>query len=135
MATDEARKAESEKVESEPVLARCTFCSKANFEVEKIVAGPGVYICNECVALAAAIIEEHTGERKDETPRLPIWEKLTDEEMLAHISKVLAVGAQIEDNLREWVLELRRRAVTWARIGQALGMSRQSAWERFSGEE
>lgn len=117
------------------VVARCTFCSKANHEVDKIVAGPGVYICNECVALAAAIIAEHTGEKDEDTPRLPLWEKLTDDEMLAHISKVLAVGAQIEENLRDWVLELRRRSVTWARIGQALGMSRQSAWERFSGEE
>ncbi|HEY3868635.1 MAG TPA: ClpX C4-type zinc finger protein [Actinocrinis sp.] len=127
MVTDEAQK--------EAVVARCTFCSKANSEVDKIVAGPGVYICNECVALAAAIIDEHKGDPKDDTPRLPIWEKLSDEEMLAHIPKVLAVGAQIEENLRDWVLELRRRAVTWARIGQALGMSRQSAWERFSGEE
>jgi ATP-dependent Clp protease ATP-binding subunit ClpX len=30
---------------------------------------------------------------------------------------------------------LRERGVTWARIGEALGMTRQSAWERFSGEE
>jgi hypothetical protein len=30
---------------------------------------------------------------------------------------------------------LRRRGVTWARIGTALGIARQSAWERFSGEQ
>jgi hypothetical protein len=120
---------------SQAVLVRCTFCSKANTDVDKMVAGPGVYICNECVDLAAAIIEEHKDEPKGEPSRLPLWESLTDEEMLAHISKVLAISAQVEENLREWVLELRRRSVTWARIGQALGMSRQSAWERFSGEE
>jgi len=37
--------------------------------------------------------------------------------------------------LRTWVLELRRRGVTWVRIGASLGMTRQSAWERFAGEE
>jgi hypothetical protein len=129
--------------EAQAVVVRCTFCSKANTEVDKIVAGPGVYICNECVALCVEILEAGKaltaeageGEKQDDTPRLPLWEKLSDEEMLAHIPKILAVNAQTEENLRGWVLELRRRAVTWARIGQALGMSRQSAWERFSGEE
>lgn len=33
------------------------------------------------------------------------------------------------------VLKARALGVTWARIGETLGMTRQSAWERFSGEE
>jgi hypothetical protein len=33
------------------------------------------------------------------------------------------------------VSELRQRSISWAQIGGALGISRQSAWERFSGEE
>ena len=45
------------------------------------------------------------------------------------------VGAQVEANLKEWVTRLRDRGVTWARIGTALQMTRQSAWGRFSGEE
>jgi hypothetical protein len=55
--------------------------------------------------------------------------------MLDHIPRVAAVADQVEANLRTWVQELRRRGVTWARIGGALGITRQSAWERFSGEE
>lgn len=46
-----------------------------------------------------------------------------------------AVADQAEENLRDWVRELRHRGVTWARIGSALSITRQSAWERFSGEE
>ncbi|MBX6769804.1 MAG: ATP-dependent Clp protease ATP-binding subunit ClpX, partial [Actinomadura rubrobrunea] len=38
---------------------RCSFCSKSHTEVAKLVAGPGLYICNECVDLSAAIIEEY----------------------------------------------------------------------------
>ena len=40
-----------------------------------------------------------------------------------------------DEKLREAVLALRRKSVTWMRIGEALGISRQSAWERFSDEE
>ena len=55
--------------------------------------------------------------------------------MLDHIPRVAAAIDQVEADLRAWVQELRRRGVTWSRIGAALGITRQSAWERFSGEE
>jgi ATP-dependent Clp protease ATP-binding subunit ClpX len=37
---------------------RCSFCGKAKGEVGKVIAGPGVYICNECVDLCKEIIEK-----------------------------------------------------------------------------
>ncbi len=37
---------------------RCSFCGKTQEEVKKIVAGPGVYICNECIDLCKDIIDE-----------------------------------------------------------------------------
>ncbi len=37
---------------------RCSFCGKAKSEVAKLIAGPGVYICNECVGLCSEIIEK-----------------------------------------------------------------------------
>lgn len=37
---------------------RCSFCGKARSEVDKIIQGPGVYICNECVDLCKEIIDE-----------------------------------------------------------------------------
>ncbi|EOT43580.1 ATP-dependent Clp protease ATP-binding subunit ClpX [Enterococcus columbae] len=37
---------------------RCSFCGKSQAEVRKVVAGPGVYICNECVDLCKDIIDE-----------------------------------------------------------------------------
>ncbi|GAA4097546.1 ClpX C4-type zinc finger protein [Actinomadura miaoliensis] len=112
---------------------RCSFCGKSSAEVARLVAGPGVHICNECVELSEAIIEEYRD--KPVEVRLPMWGSLTDEQMLDHIPRVAAVADQVEANLRSWVQELRRRGVTWTRIGAALGVSRQSAWERFSGEE
>jgi hypothetical protein len=42
------------------------------------------------------------------------------------------VATQVEGNLKVWVHRARDRGISWARIGQAIGMARQSAWERFS---
>ena len=36
---------------------RCSFCGKAQENVKRIIAGPGVYICDECVELCESIIE------------------------------------------------------------------------------
>jgi ATP-dependent Clp protease ATP-binding subunit ClpX len=60
---------------------------------------------------------------------------MTDEQILEQLPRVTAVGAQTEASLQRLVTILRERKVTWARIGTALGITRQSAWERFSGEE
>lgn len=105
-------------------LARCSFCGKLNTEVDKLVAGAGANICNECVALSALVIDESPNSHA--VPRVPVWESLTDEEMLGHIPRVAMHIDQAEADLRAWVRELRRRGVTWARIGEALGISRQT---------
>ena len=39
-------------------VARCSFCGKTQQQVGKLIAGPGVYICNECIDLCNDIIEE-----------------------------------------------------------------------------
>jgi hypothetical protein len=36
---------------------RCSFCKKSDAEVAKLVAGPGVHICDECVAVASRLME------------------------------------------------------------------------------
>jgi ATP-dependent Clp protease ATP-binding subunit ClpX len=39
-------------------LSRCTFCGKQQTQVERLIADPGVFICNECVDLCQQIIQE-----------------------------------------------------------------------------
>jgi hypothetical protein len=114
---------------------RCSFCGKHTSEVERLIAGPGVYICDECVRLCDGILAEYADLGPTPPPRVPEWSSLSDDEMLAHIPRIAATADRVEDGLRSWVGELRDRGVTWARIGDALGMTRQSAWGRFSGEE
>ena len=36
----------------------CSFCGKSQEEVERIIAGPGVYICSECVRVCSNIVED-----------------------------------------------------------------------------
>ena len=42
---------------------RCSFCGKREGEVVKLIAGPGVYICDQCIDLCNEIIAEEIGER------------------------------------------------------------------------
>ena len=41
---------------------RCSFCGKSQEEVRKLIAGPDVYICDECIALCNEILAEEEGE-------------------------------------------------------------------------
>jgi hypothetical protein len=115
---------------------RCSFCTKPHTEVEKVIAGPGVYICNECVDLCNDILETERSKPAEPRTQLPAWdESMTDEQILELLPRIAAVGTQTEASLQRLVSILRERRVTWARIGSALQVTRQSAWERFSGEE
>jgi hypothetical protein len=119
------------------VKLNCSFCAKPADAVEKLIAGPGVYICNECVGLCNDVlgIERQQAPDGPATP-LPVWEEsMTDEQILDVLPRIAAVGVQTEVSLQRLVTILRERRVTWARIGSALQITRQSAWERFSGEE
>ena len=44
-------------------LLKCSFCGKSQKQVKKLIAGPGVYICDECIDLCNEIIEEEVGDR------------------------------------------------------------------------
>ncbi len=132
---------------STTVIACCSFCLKPNTQVAKLVAGHGVYICNECVALCGEIIQAELAAGPPSAgpppagpaggqPRVAPWEQeMSLEEILAALPRVAAAGQQAQEYLTHWVRKARSLGATWARIGAALDMTRQSAWERFSGEE
>jgi len=53
------------KFNEEKGQLKCSFCGKTQEQVRKLVAGPGVYICDECIELCNEIIEEEIGEETD----------------------------------------------------------------------
>ncbi len=45
-------------------LTMCSFCGKSHSEVKKLIAGPGVYICNECIEVCSTILDKEFSEEK-----------------------------------------------------------------------
>ena len=107
----------------------CSFCRKDKGTVSKLIAGPGVYICNECVGLCNLILAE------EKTPEFGAWNERPDDELLAGLGRIQAVVSQVDAAVYDYVDTLRARGISWTRIGEALGVSKQAAWERFSGED
>ena len=66
----------NEKPEGTPV---CSFCGRSGEEVEKLIAGPGVYICNECIEVCENILkEEMKADKQKSVPhfKLPVPEEI-----------------------------------------------------------
>ncbi len=70
---------------------RCSFCGKSQEQVQRIIAGPGVYICNECIGVCTNIIEE---------------DSYDDSEMSYTIDEIntLPTPAEIKNVLDEYVI-------------------------------
>jgi hypothetical protein len=103
----------------------CSFCLKSELEVPSLIAGPSVHICGNCVGICNAILQG-----------LPAqdfggWGEMADDALLANLPRSQAAHEGARTVLQQQIDELRRREVSWARIGEAMGVSRQAAWERF----
>ncbi|MFP6837681.1 MAG: ATP-dependent Clp protease ATP-binding subunit ClpX [Pseudomonadales bacterium] len=90
---------DSGKGEDSGKLLYCSFCGKSQHEVRKLIAGPSVFICDECVELCNDIILEEVSEggQAKESDRLPIPEDINailDDYVIGqeHAKKVLAVA-------------------------------------------
>ncbi|MFG6119002.1 MULTISPECIES: ATP-dependent protease ATP-binding subunit ClpX [Thalassobacillus] len=53
------------KFNDEKGQLKCSFCGKSQEQVRKLVAGPGVYICDECIELCTEIVEEELGNEEE----------------------------------------------------------------------
>ena len=109
----------------------CSYCLRPRSQTGPLVASPLAAICQPCVQRAAELFASHGEEASDvDAPGMP-WARLTDDELLRRLPEVAAAGRQVEEHLATWVAAARERGISWARIGDALEMTRQSAWERF----
>ena len=75
-----------------PRSVRCSFCGKTQDEVNKIVAGPGVYICNECVDLCNSIIDSE--EYEEERYTLEGLEKIPSPKEIKKILDEYVIGQE-----------------------------------------
>jgi ATP-dependent Clp protease ATP-binding subunit ClpX len=106
----------------------CSFCFKSQHEVRKLISGPGsIFICDECVDLCNEIIADRPLNSKSPSP-----EELPTQRLLERLGPIEETVQGKGNQLQTVVELLRSRKVSWAQIGAALGISRQSAWERFT---
>jgi ATP-dependent Clp protease ATP-binding subunit ClpX len=106
----------------------CSFCLKSQHEVAKLIAGPGwIFICDECVGACNEYIAGRTPKNDFKG-----FGQIATDTLLERLKPIEQTLQGMGNQLERMIEELRGREVSWARIGQALGISRQSAWERFS---
>jgi len=106
----------------------CSFCFKSQHQVKKLISGHGsIFICDECVDLCNEIIVG-----RPISPKPPSPEELPTERLLQRLGAIEETVQGKGNQLQSVVELLRSRKVSWAQIGAALGVSRQSAWERFT---
>jgi ATP-dependent Clp protease ATP-binding subunit ClpX len=110
-------------------LLRCSFCGKAQTEVKKLIAGPGVYICDECVGLCQDIVAKSPAKVENLDSLLP--DNAPTENLLKMLTGYNGAFERVDAAMQDVVDILRERAVSWAAIGESLKVSRQAAWKRF----
>jgi len=86
------------KFSDEKGQLKCSFCGKTQEQVRKLVAGPGVYICDECIELCTEIVEEELGSEEEfqmqEIPKPTEIRKVLDQYVIGqdNAKKTLAVA-------------------------------------------
>lgn len=113
---------------SVPKTLHCSFCGQSQHKVKALIAGPRVFICDACVGLCSNILAG--GPAPDHTAFNPL--DRPTEDLLEMLPSVNFATETNRNFLQSLVDTLRAREVSWAAIAEQLGVSRQSAWERFS---
>lgn len=101
----------------------CSFCNKSQSEVVKLVAGAGVYICNECVELCNQIITEELDRKEAQAPQsgrspksqdpttIKVWDGLSDDRLLEEMVRAHAAHQSVDRAVAHHVAALRARAL------------------------
>jgi len=110
-------------------LTMCSFCGKSHAEVKKLIAGPGVYICDGCINVCRGILDKELGEEEEKKPKgfsVPkpkeLFEELNNYVIgQEHAKKVLSVA--VHNHYKRTTLQ-----------DDHPGMSKSKAANRFSAE-
>lgn len=116
-------------------LMHCTFCGKSDREVRKLIAGPGVNICDECVALCNGFIGDEIGAPPPvTTPSAPTFDPRSErpvEQLLALLAPCQRTVQATQDALHRNIERCRAAGASWDDIGAALGLAAADASRTF----
>ncbi|WP_432513452.1 ATP-dependent Clp protease ATP-binding subunit ClpX [Kineococcus sp. SYSU DK001] len=102
-------------------LLKCSFCGKSQKQVKKLIAGPGVYICDECIDLCNEIIEEELAEAND----LGLVELPKPKEIFDFLDQYVIGQSSAKKSLAVAVYNHYKRI----QVGEAAGKAREDAVE------
>jgi hypothetical protein len=109
----------------------CSFCRRCAHEVGQLIAGPAVFICDACVERCACALVGCTENAEKPAARLEWPDDVPTENLLGLLRGQEATLKDVRERVQCTVDLLRKREVSWEKIGKALGCSRHAAWERF----
>ncbi len=116
---------------TEGVTTCCSFCGKPSTEVERLVAGPGVFICNECIELAAMVVEDAASATpEEEARRRAAYQDPSTEDLLTMLPALVRSADRVESELATSINRLRARGAAWRTIAGAAGLSVEATRQR-----
>lgn len=113
----------------DPGTWTCSFCGEQGSPDRRLLGGLGAMICVPCVDRLHAVANADDAPRESDQPP---WEAMSNTELLRQLPRILRTSDQVDRFATEWVALIRERGQSWTAVGQALGVTRQAAWERFS---
>ena len=123
-------------------LLKCSFCGKSQKQVKKLIAGPGVYICDECIDLCNEIIEEELAEagdvKLDELPKPAEIDEFLDQYVIGQDEAKRTLAVAVYNHYKRIQAGDRARPETreGPAVGDAVRTSRHSgARKRTGGDE
>jgi hypothetical protein len=94
---------------------RCSFCKKDESKVSKLVAGPRVYICDACVAVAKRLMDTDTHDEPTRARVEPFWLRL-----LGRARRMLGRRNRADEKLSQAAAPLARPYSTMAHVGREI---------------
>ena len=104
-------------------LLKCSFCGKSQKQVKKLIAGPGVYICDECIDLCNEIIEEELSEAVEspvggELPKPREIYEFLDEYVIGQDPAKKALSVAVYNHYKRVQAEAREKPARMCRVGE-----------------
>ena len=116
------------------IIASCSFCKKNNTQVKKLIAGPGVYICDECVTLCDQIIATETTPEEVAQRRKEAADP-TPDVLLQRLTAMADTAAAVEADLRRCVERILAEGGTLEQVALTLAISEDEVRLRFGPAE
>ena len=109
----------------------CSFCDKDSEHVKKLIAGPGVYICDECISLCNAILDEEAKHGESTERRPPSLDNAPVDQLLSIFGAMARTARSMEDRLGVWARKLAERGASAEAVAHEAGITEAEATTRF----